>query len=100
MQEGDVVDLGDRHFEVLELPGHTPCSIGLYEEATGTLFSGDAAYDGPLVDFLPESDRVAYAATMERLLALPVRAVHAGHDPSFGGSRLRTLAWDYLARVG
>ena len=40
--EGDVVDLGDRHFEVLHLPGHSPGSIGLWEDRTGTLFSGDA----------------------------------------------------------
>jgi len=100
LQEGDVVDLGDRAFEVLELPGHTPCSIGLYERATETLFSGDAVYDGPLVDFLPESDRDVYARTMERLLALPVRVVHAGHDPSFDGVRLRELAAGYLQRAG
>ncbi|HSE75864.1 MAG TPA: MBL fold metallo-hydrolase, partial [Dongiaceae bacterium] len=42
--EGDVIDTGDRHFEVLHLPGHSPGSIGLWEEGTGTLFSGDAIY--------------------------------------------------------
>jgi glyoxylase-like metal-dependent hydrolase (beta-lactamase superfamily II) len=46
VQEGDIVDIGDRHFEVLHLPGHSPGSIGLWEEASGTLFSGDAVYDG------------------------------------------------------
>jgi glyoxylase-like metal-dependent hydrolase (beta-lactamase superfamily II) len=35
--EGDVVDIGNRHFEVLHLPGHSPGSIGLWEAATGTL---------------------------------------------------------------
>jgi hypothetical protein len=35
---------------------------------------------------------------MKRLLELPIRVVHAGHDPSFGGDRLRELASDYLAR--
>ena len=29
--EGDVVDLGNRHFEVLHLPGHSPGSIGFWE---------------------------------------------------------------------
>ena len=98
VDEGDVVDLGDRRFEVLYLPGHSPGSIGLWEVATGTLFSGDAIYDGPLLDELPDSDIAAYCATMERLLTLPVRVVHGGHDPSFDGDRLRVLARAYLDR--
>jgi glyoxylase-like metal-dependent hydrolase (beta-lactamase superfamily II) len=96
LQEGDVVDLGDRAFEVLHLPGHSPGSIGLYEHATQTLFSGDAIYDGPLLDNLPDSDVAAYRRTMERLLLLPVSIVHAGHDPSFGRERLQSLARAYL----
>ena len=96
LEDGDVIDLGNRHFEVLHLPGHSPGSIGLWEAKTGTLFSGDAVYDGPLLDALPQSDRAAYARTMERLLALPVQVVHAGHDPSFGRERLHVLVRAYL----
>lgn len=96
LDEGDVLDLGDRRFEVLHLPGHTPGSLGLWEATSGTLFSGDAVYDGPLLDTLPESDLVAYAATMERLRKLPVRAVHGGHEPSFGRERLIELIDAYL----
>ena len=44
--DGDVIDLGDRQFEVLHLPGHSPGGIALWESATGTLFSGDVVYDG------------------------------------------------------
>ncbi len=98
IDEGDVVDTGDRQFEVLHLPGHSPGSIGLWEQATETLFSGDAIYDGPLLDELAGSDIAAYCRTMERLIELPARVVHAGHDPSFGRDRLRTLAREYLER--
>jgi glyoxylase-like metal-dependent hydrolase (beta-lactamase superfamily II) len=97
VDEGDVVDLGDRRFEVLHLPGHSPGSIGLWEASTGTLFSGDAVYDGPLIDVLPESDITAYVRTMKRLRELPATVVHAGHDPSFGRARLRELVDAYLA---
>jgi len=96
VDEGDVVDLGDRYFEVLHLPGHSPGSIGLWEAATGTLFSGDAVYDGQLLDDLPGSDVMAYSTTMRRLLDLPVTVVHGGHDPSFGRERLRSIALSYL----
>jgi glyoxylase-like metal-dependent hydrolase (beta-lactamase superfamily II) len=96
--EGDEIDLGDRCFQVLHLPGHSPGSIGLWEERTGVLFAGDAIYDGPLLDELPESSIPDYCATMERLLALPVSVVHGGHDPSFGRERLGELATAYLER--
>jgi glyoxylase-like metal-dependent hydrolase (beta-lactamase superfamily II) len=98
LEEGDRVDLGNRVFEVLHLPGHSPGSIGLWEAETGIFFSGDAIYDGPLLDELPGSDIAAYIATMKRLEQLPARLVHAGHDPSFGGARLRELARAYLDR--
>jgi glyoxylase-like metal-dependent hydrolase (beta-lactamase superfamily II) len=96
--EGDVIDLGDRVFEVLHLPGHSPGSIGLWEESTGILFSGDAIYDGPLLDEIPGSDIARYCETMTRLAQMPARIVHAGHDPSFDGRRLTELAFDYLQR--
>jgi glyoxylase-like metal-dependent hydrolase (beta-lactamase superfamily II) len=98
VEEGDVFDLGDRVFEVLHLPGHSPGSIGLWEAASATLFSGDAIYDGPLLDELPGSDIGVYLKTMRRLESLPARVVHAGHDPSFDGRRLKQLARAYLDR--
>jgi glyoxylase-like metal-dependent hydrolase (beta-lactamase superfamily II) len=98
VEEGSIVDTGDRHFEVLHLPGHSPGSIGLWEASSGTLFSGDAVYDGPLLDRLGHSDIADYVKTMRRLRALPVTVVHAGHDPSFGRARLVELVDAYLAR--
>ena len=96
LAEGDAIDLGDRHFTVLHTPGHSPGSIALWEEATAILFSGDAVYDGPLVDDCYHSDIDAYIATMERLLAIPARVVHGGHFPSFDGARLRDLIRRFL----
>ncbi len=96
MDEGDVVDIGNRQFEVLHLPGHSPGSIGLWEKESGTLFSGDAVYDGPLLDDMEDSSIPDYIRTMKRLRELPVRVVHAGHDPSFGRERLIELVDSYL----
>ena len=58
---GDEIDLGDRRLSVVELPGHTPGSIGLVDQEERALLSGDAIYEGGLIDTLPESDVEAYA---------------------------------------
>lgn len=98
LEEGDVIDTGDRRFHVLHLPGHSPGSIGLFDEADGTFFSGDAIYDSTLYDELPDSDPAAYCRTMDKIEALPARIVHAGHAGSFDGSKMRAIARGYLAR--
>jgi glyoxylase-like metal-dependent hydrolase (beta-lactamase superfamily II) len=101
VDEGDIVDLGDRRFEVLHLPGHAPGEIGLWEAETATLFSGDCVYEsGILLDELPESNIEDYVASMERLRDVPVRIVHGGHDDSFGRDRLLELIDEYVARRG
>ena len=99
LDDGDVIDLGDRALTVLHLPGHSPGSIGLWEPSTGTLFAGDAIYDGQLLDDLPGSDRTAYARTMERLRALPVSVVHGGHCESFGNERMTNIIDAYLREM-
>jgi glyoxylase-like metal-dependent hydrolase (beta-lactamase superfamily II) len=99
VRDGDVIDLGDRSFEVLHVPGHSPGSIALWERASGILFSGDAIYDGPLLFDLPGSSPTAYVRTLRRLMTLEVRTVHAGHDRSFGRARLREIASDCLRRL-
>lgn len=98
--EGEVLDLGDRHFEVLHLPGHSPGSIGLWEERTGILFSGDAIYDGELIDDCYHSNLDDYIRTMRRLRELPATVVHGGHFASFGRERLRELAQEFLDAKG
>lgn len=97
LDEGDVIDLGDRAFNVFHLPGHSPGSIALYERATRTLFSGDVIYDGMLIDNAWHSDPEAYEHSLRRLKELPVERVHAGHEGSFGRDRLVELIDSFLA---
>lgn len=92
IEDGDVIELGDRVFEVLHTPGHSTGEIVLWEKATSILFSGDMIYDGELLD----DDVPAYIKSMKRIYDLPVRVVHGGHYPSFDGKRYRELIRKYL----
>jgi glyoxylase-like metal-dependent hydrolase (beta-lactamase superfamily II) len=96
LEDGDVIDAGDRAFEVLHVPGHSPGSIALWEPATAVLFSGDAVYDGPLLDEIEGADIDVYIATMHTLRALPVDTVHGGHGPSMDRRRFHEVIDAYL----
>jgi glyoxylase-like metal-dependent hydrolase (beta-lactamase superfamily II) len=95
--EGDVVDLGSRAFEVLHVPGHTAGSIALWDPAGGLLFTGDtAALDDPL----HAEDEDAFVVSLERLRALPVELVCAGHSRPFGREELTALIDEQLLARG
>ena len=96
LDDGDVVDLGDRVFHVMHLPGHSPGSIVLWEKETGVLFSGDVVYDGELYDTVYHSNFAQYRESLQRLAEVPVQTVHGGHGNSFGQDRLRELITDYM----
>lgn len=100
VQGGDEIDLGDRRVSVVDLSGHTRGSIGLIDHEERALLSGDAIYDGGLIDTLPESDVQAYLRTMELLRRLDVDVVYPGHGRPFDRARLRALAEDYIRRRG
>jgi glyoxylase-like metal-dependent hydrolase (beta-lactamase superfamily II) len=75
LDDGDVVDLGGRSFEVLHVPGHTAGSIALWDAPNAVLFTGDtAALDDPLY----AEDEDAFRRSLEVLRALPVELVCAG----------------------
>jgi glyoxylase-like metal-dependent hydrolase (beta-lactamase superfamily II) len=96
LEDGDVIDLGDRHFTVMHTPGHSPGGIMLYEKSTQILFSGDTVYDGPLIVDAYHSDLPDFVDSMKRILDLSVRVVHGGHFPSFDGVRYRELIKNFL----
>lgn len=95
LADGDVLDIGGRAFRVLHLPGHSPGSCCLFEDATGILFSGDVLYDDVLLDDIHGSDIPSYMASMRRLRDLDVTVVYPGHGAPFSGSRMRELIATY-----
>ena len=98
LEEGDVIDLGDRQFEVLHVPGRSLGSIAIWEPATGFLFTGDTLLDDPLERDFPVADPVAFRASLARLASLPVQRVFAGHYGGFDRARMLELIGSEIAR--
>ena len=96
LAHGDIIDLGDRAFEVMHLPGHSSGSIGLYDARRQQFFSGDVVYDGQLLDDLEDSVVEDYLVTMEQLLQLRTDEVRPGHYQSFDRRRLTELVRQYI----
>jgi glyoxylase-like metal-dependent hydrolase (beta-lactamase superfamily II) len=96
LTEGMRIDLGDREFTVLHLPGHTESSIGLLDESDGTFFSGDVLYDDVLIDDCVGSDVSQYRTTMRRLVELDVSTVNPGHGDRLDRTRMVEIARTYL----
>jgi glyoxylase-like metal-dependent hydrolase (beta-lactamase superfamily II) len=80
--DGDRLDLGGRKLEVVATPGHTPDAIVLIDRGNGLLFTGDTYYPAPIWLFRPETNLVAYAASIRRLAALApqVKLVLGAHN--------------------
>jgi len=95
LDEGDVLDLGDCAFQILHTPGHSPGSISLWDQKAKTVFSGDALYDGDLLDNLYHSDPAILRRTLARLQSLGAEVFHGGHYPSFDKARMSELVEAY-----
>ena len=82
MHDGERFDLGGRTIEVVATPGHTPDAISLIDRGNGLLFTGDTYYPAPIWLYRPETDLVAYAASIRRLAALApqVKLVLGAHN--------------------
>jgi len=84
LSEGEVTLLG-KTFRLLEVPGHCPGSICLYDSKDGLLYGGDVLFSGGVGRWdLPGGDRdLLLDGIRSKLLILPPETVVLpGHGPS------------------
>lgn len=65
--QGDVIDLGERELEIIDLAGHTPGSIAILDKKHRVLISGDSIQDGRIYMFGAHRNMEKYIETMEAL---------------------------------
>jgi len=94
LTEGDSINLGGLHLEILETPGHAPCCISAYIPELKMLFPSDSAAI-PLEDkFLTygTSNFVQFQASLRKLEHLPVEYLCSDHYAWISGDEAR----DYI----
>jgi hydroxyacylglutathione hydrolase len=82
LKDGDLIDLGDLHFEVLHTPGHS--SGGICLSGHGVVFSGDTLFNLGIgrTDFPGMSHERLMKSIREKLMVLPDETiVYPGHGP-------------------
>ncbi len=78
--DGDVVDCGAYRLRAVHTPGHASNHLCYLLEDRGILFTGDHVMQGSTVVISPpDGDMQAYFDSLDKLLALPLRALAPGH---------------------
>ena len=68
LYEGQIIELGDRPLEIIEIPGHTPGSVAILDINRRVLISGDSVQDGKIFMFGKFRDLKEYVSSMKKLL--------------------------------
>ena len=80
LHDGERIDLGDRSLLVLHTPGHSPDSLVLVDESTGTLLAGDTVIAAAFWLHGHGADLAAFAASTARLAGLALTRVLTAHN--------------------
>ncbi|MDO5037312.1 MAG: MBL fold metallo-hydrolase [Tissierellia bacterium] len=81
---GDPIQVGDYTFEVVDLKGHTPGMVGLYERDQGILFSGDHILSNitPNITFwgFDYGDSLGiYLDSLDRVYQMDIKSLYSSH---------------------
>lgn len=80
VKEGQLFALGGRTLHVIEIGGHTPGSIGLFDDKTGALFSGDAVARRILFGVSGIAKMSEYFHNLKKLAQYDITAIYSMHD--------------------
>ena len=85
VREGDVVEAAGLHFEVFDIPGHSPGHVVyVFRGPPCLVFGGDVLFRGGIgrTDFPGGDTRLLYDGIRSKLFALPTdTVVYPGHGP-------------------
>jgi glyoxylase-like metal-dependent hydrolase (beta-lactamase superfamily II) len=80
LEDGAVIELGNRRLRVIHTPGHTSGCVCYFEPDAGLLLSGDTVFAGGTLSDVAGSGSVSdYMESVQRLSNLRVKNILPGH---------------------
>ena len=80
LNEGDVIELGNRKLTVFHIPGHTPGSILLLDQKTRFLLSGDSIARRLLFGVGSEVKLAPFCEKVKQLKEIDFKGAYSAHD--------------------
>lgn len=79
LNDGDIIDLGNRKISIIHTPGHSPGHICFFEPERHYLYSGDLIYAGCLDAFYPTTNPIEFMRSVKRVKSLPIERILPAH---------------------
>jgi glyoxylase-like metal-dependent hydrolase (beta-lactamase superfamily II) len=98
LRHGDVIDLGNRHFQIKKMLGAQPGGIVLYDPVRRELFAGCLLLPICGSGFFPIVCPVQYAISLRELLELDIWTVYPGQGSTWNGFYFKQLIRHYLRK--
>ena len=89
LNDQKTIDLGERIIDIIEVPGHTPGSICLYDRNEMLLFTGDTASAATIILIFKESTSVErYLQSLKKLVGISYKVANV--LPAHGNTLLKS----------
>ncbi len=94
LNDGDVIDLGNRPLRIVHIPGHTKGSVAILDVTKRTLYAGDSVQKGHIYMFGQHRCSESFEESLDKLIALKDEydCIYASHDTA-------KLPADYVEQV-
>lgn len=94
IEDGDVIDPGNRPLKIIHIPGHTKGSVAILDEKNRVLYAGDTVQNGNIYLFGKHRCPEDYEASLEKLIEMSAQydCIYASHGDFL-------LPGDYVSKV-
>ncbi|MHA1233000.1 MAG: MBL fold metallo-hydrolase [Candidatus Helarchaeota archaeon] len=97
LKDGEIIDIGDIELEIISTPGHTNCSICIFDRKNKTLFTGDSlgymltekVFFGPIMP--PQFSEKKLLKTFEKVEKIEYTNICLAHFGCLSGKLATTL---------
>lgn len=101
LNDGDIIDLGNRALKIIHIPGHTKGSVAFLDITNRVLYAGDSVQKGHIYMFGMKRCPELFEKSLDKLIAIKSEydCIYASHDsfmlPSDYVEKVK-VAWEHV----